>query len=752
MAHPIDASAHRLRHLRLASAAAALMLAGAAHAQDPAFRIRSDFQAPLNADAGWAGEPNAEVTVPADRPFRLRMEIEQSRAPADYRLQARRNGGRWETVEAHDFPYPQRELKLDFDEGAPGSTPPGWVVVAGAPKGLAVVEDGPRRVMRAGGGQRGMVALYEAPWPLPEFTLGARFRLPVDAREGFALVFGYVDANNHGRIQFDPDGHIRVIRVVGGRETVLRDERANIARGAWHEAEIQLEGEQLEVNFDDDTLEFAVPVGGKLAPTGHGILAPAAGQVDIAEIVLEGEPRTPRVSIVVTPAYAHGEETGDLLSGSNAPFAPGIGLSLRKRTPRWAAGTGRHGEFEWPIVIRRHADGPAVNEAGDHFEFRMVDSAGEAVPAGPVAKVRLSVPAGHLGGTFVETPGRIGPWQATNGDLYFIMEPTETDNKFMMMKSADGGRSWSEVDGANRPDTRDLESVDGRQVGDRIHIIHQVTHSVRHHVFRTSDHPTHPDSWAIRDELAAEAEAVAQMATLAVRSDGSMVTVFLADRLHYAIRAADGRWSLPVEIDPEAAEVTAGPQAILGRDDIVHLAYFSADGSIWYRRLLPDGTLTARRQLASGAGTSRAEYGAVLPLAFDEATDTLFIVYRLADGTLWERKLRGGSAPAGPVMISGHRVMTDAVDSQQPAADLVNDGDTAHLLFADEGSRSLFSTRDEAGWQPPVLLIDGIEGSWVRGNIIRKPDGSRVYGFVYDAGSQGGAGLNRYAEVPLDGE
>ena len=339
MAHPIDASAHRLRHLRLASAAAALMLAGAAHAQDTAFRIRSDFPAPLNADAGWAGEPNEEVIVPADRPFRLRMEIQQSRVPADYRLQVRRNGGLWETVEAHDFPYPQRQLKLGFDEGAPGSTPSGWVVVAGPPEGLAIVEDGPRRVMRASGGERGMVALYEAPWPLPEFTLGARFRLPVDGREGFALVFGYVDANNHGRVQFDPDGHIRVIRVVGGRETVLRDERANIARGAWHEAEIQLEGEQLEVNFDDDTLEFAVPVGGKLASTGHGILAPAAGQVDFAEIVLEGEPRTPRVSIVATPAYAHGEETEDLLPGSYAPFAPGIGLSLRELTPRWAAAT-----------------------------------------------------------------------------------------------------------------------------------------------------------------------------------------------------------------------------------------------------------------------------------------------------------------------------------------------------------------------------------------------------------------------------
>ena len=155
MAHPAVRS-HHPRQIRLAAAAAALMLAGTASAQDAAFRVRSDFQAPLNADAGWLGAPNEEVTVPADRPFRLRMEIEPTRGSAEYRLQARRNGGSWEPVEAHDFPYPERELKLDFTKATPGSTPPGWVIAAGASKSLAIVADGTRSVMRASAGERGL--------------------------------------------------------------------------------------------------------------------------------------------------------------------------------------------------------------------------------------------------------------------------------------------------------------------------------------------------------------------------------------------------------------------------------------------------------------------------------------------------------------------------------------------------------------------------------------------------------------------
>ncbi|MDC6159976.1 hypothetical protein HOV72_030180, partial [Bacillus albus] len=149
-----------------------------------------------------------------------------------------------------------------------------------------------------------------------------------------------------------------------------------------------------------------------------------------------------------------------------------------------------------------------------------------------------------------------------------------------------------------------------------------------HHAFRISDHPDQPDTWAIRDEVAAEGEAHSQMATLVVRPDGSMVTVYLADRLHYAVRSPDGHWAPGGEIDPGSAVRNAGPQAVLGRDGVVHLAYFTADGAIWYRRILPDGTLTPRQQLASGAGTEEAEYGAVLPLVYDGQNDVVHIVYR----------------------------------------------------------------------------------------------------------------------------
>lgn len=794
----------------------------------PTFRVRSDFDAPLNADAGWAGAPGEAVTVHADQPFRVRFEAEAASkaaveagegaaTPLRLALQYRRNEGEWTDVEAHDFPYPTRELEIDFATDAIGTLPPGWSLAgeadrdagaagaagdAGAAGTLAVATVADVQALRARAGDAPLIALYPPPWNLADaFSFAIGFRLASGARSGvvadaeaeakaeakaeagadagFALLFGYVDSNNHLRATLDPRGMIRIGRVVDGEETILDERPAAVVAGRWQEIEIQYENRTLDVNFEDDTLEYEVPIEGSVPAEELGFRVPAGGDLAIRAVLIEGEPQSPRVSAVATAAYENRAATADLLPGSAAKFVAGEGISLEERTAPWpvastepgaepGAATAAHGEFEWALVIRRFADGAVTNETGDRFEFRLVAADAEPQsgpgidPAAPMAKdmlraptaaVTLRIPDGHLGGTFVETPGRIGPWQASNGDLYFIMEPAESDNLFMMMKSTDGGRSWREVDGPNRPQTGDLESVDGRMVDGTIHILHQVTESTRYHAFRTSDHPSAPDSWLRTDELATTVSAIAQMATVVVRSDGSIVTVHLGDTLGYSIRSPEGDWSEEILIEDGTGERLAGPQAVLGRDDSVHLAYFREDGTLHHRQLLTDGTLTPAVELAEGVGTSRAVYGAVLPLVYQPETDTLVVAYRRDDGQLRERRIVGDAAPTAPRQITDRPVITNAVDAQQPAADLIGDGSTVHALFIDTETRSIHHSCNDleadGGWQPPTVAVDDILGTWVRGGVLENDDGEKVLGFVYDAGSYGGAGMNRYGELPL---
>ena len=42
-----------------------------------------------------------------------------------------------------------------------------------------------------------------------------------------------------------------------------------------------------------------------------------------------------------------------------------------------------------------------------------------------------------------------------------------------------------------------------------------------------------------------------------------------------------------------------------------------------------------------------------------------------------------------------------------------------------------------------------IRGSWIRGNVYTRRDGKKVLGYIYDAGSDGGAGMNRFGEIVL---
>ena len=105
-------------------------------------RIRSDFEADLNADEGWAATPNESVTIQADQPFRLRFEVEPSNTLEDrsFRLQYRRNGGEWIPVEAHDFPHPLRELDLSFEATPTAEKPKDWWIDADN-TGTAVIKE-----------------------------------------------------------------------------------------------------------------------------------------------------------------------------------------------------------------------------------------------------------------------------------------------------------------------------------------------------------------------------------------------------------------------------------------------------------------------------------------------------------------------------------------------------------------------------------------------------------------------------------
>lgn len=718
-----------------------------------AFRVRTDFTADLNADAGWAAAVNQAATVQADHPFRLRLELEHA-APEHarrYRLQVRRNGGAWEPLPAENFPQPAKERKLSFAQQPEGPLERHWQILLGTEAALSwhqENDDGYLRV-RAEGTPVLALARYDTAWAPVEFA--ADVRLPKDAAGEAGLVFGYEDAANYHRVVLEAGRGVDLIRVRDGEARTLASESFDVSVDRWAELKIILREREVTVEYDDEALLFSHHLDAAVTPQA-GVFVAEDGALEVPAIAIEGMPRSPRISIMEAHAFAHGDATRDLLAISEQPFKGGTGVSFDEWTPSRLIAAGQT-EWEFPVVIRHFSDGAARNETGDRFEFRVVDTVGQVLPAATTAAVSLQVPDGHLGGTFVETPMRIGPWQAATGALYFLMEPAETDNMLMAVKSTDAGKSWAEVDGANRPATGDLEGFASVLADDRIHMLHQTSDHVFYHVFRTADHPDQPDTWAIRDErLASPVEPPTQVADLAVRSDGSVVAVYGGpDRIHYRVRSSEGQWSGETVIDADRGPRLSGPSLARGADDVVHLAYTGDDGTAWYRQLRPDGELTPRRLLATGLGTGSEDVGSVLPMVQLPDSGAVSVIYRRDTGQLWERRVGADGEMTEPVQVTERRVAQNPVDSDQTGADAIGHGDDVHLLFIEAGSGHLFHTWRslDGGWHEPKRLVDDATVQWVRGAVL-DTDYGPVYGYVYDAGSDGGSGKNRYDEVRLD--
>ena len=505
---------------------------------------------------------------------------------------------------------------------------------------------------------------------------------------------------------------------------------------------------------------------------------------------------TPRVSLVRVDGWGSGAPTEDLLTLSALPFAPGEGVSDTLRTdaegdalesdnaaaPWPAANEGAsgvaspvsvplHGEWEWPVVIRRWADGAVTNEDGDIFDFRMLDGAERPVAgAGPV-RVTLRIPDGLLGGTYVETPGVLGPWQGEGGTLYFPMEPAETFNVLMMVASTDHGTSWTEVDGANRPVTDDLEGLATARHDGVVYLLHQISEATYLHAFDTRVRPAEAAGcpgtsgvpsgrWAIRDEpVSGHGKPPTQVAALVARSDGSLVAAYGdSEGLLYRVRRPEGGWEPEGRVEVADGGLASGVMAVRTADDVVHLAYTvtSPDGStrsVWHRALTPAGSATAATRVDDGVGTAEDEIGALLPLGWLSAADMVVVAWRRADGTLWERRIQANGSVTSPVRISPRPVVQSGADSDQVGADLVVHDGVVHVVFSDEESRGLWHTSSRApgAWTAARPVIRGIDAQWVRGRIIRDDSGSAVYGLVYDAGSDGGSGMNRYAVIALEG-
>jgi hypothetical protein len=486
----------------------------------------------------------------------------------------------------------------------------------------------------------------------------------------------------------------------------------------------------------------------------------SGGWVDVGVL---GTGVAPAALAVISGQYADGDATSTELLSSTSTYVNGEGSEDAETEARYSL-SNTETELEWCLQILGFHDGPAQNVAGNTLEFRVVENDGTAF-AGSYTNptITVSETAGYIGGCYAEHPANIGPFIDTNGNLYTFIEHSVNDNNVVVIKSTDGGDTWREMDGANRPIQTDFEGVDVFQDGDTLHIIHVKT-AVYYHRFRMSDHSTNPDTWEITDEVIDNTVTSygRQVGSINKRSDGSIVAFYIDGvspaRCRYKIR--NGSWGSQNTVDSEASTIFLSPFSVLGASDKIHLIYKDdTNGILYHRSLSAADSLSARESVATGMSTSLAgdDIPYVPPVYYDSSGDEkVMILYKKLYGSnpMYHRVITNDGSPGTETLATDNDVEESEGGNAMVIAAAAADGTNVFLFYCEDNVYDIWRTSndDEGGWVTDIEEQDGVLSHWIQGEVITHSvgnGGAKVFGYVWDNGSDGGTGQIWYDEYVI---
>ena len=373
-----------------------------------------------------------------------------------------------------------------------------------------------------------------------------------------------------------------------------------------------------------------------------------------------------------------------------------------------------------------------------------------APPQSRPSQVEVPTLPGLIDGIEIESQDHVPPIMDSKGNLYRVTEDYKANgNRPRFMKAANGGRTWREQDAAHRADHGDTEAGWVVQAGKSIWFVWE-TSAVYLTRFRTSDHPTRPDTYAISSEVVDDLPNEPdhnQYASMVANRDGSLwiaygVSAGSGQKIVFKKRLGSGRYSHRRILDNRDTDTTA-PRLVRGARGVTHIFYKDvADNHILWRQLTASGRLSAARRVDSG-GT----HPVVTPLTNavyynDHSTPVLTIAFADPSGILTSVTIRGNRigpeqrVSSTPVMIDPEVVTNDAA-----VAHLAVSGATVHALWSDAANGHVYRDvlTNRRTWGADTRLVNTGPGTarqaqYVYGNVLTWPRGRRILAFTYDIG------------------
>lgn len=471
------------------------------------------------------------------------------------------------------------------------------------------------------------------------------------------------------------------------------------------------------------------------------------------------------VEIVPSASFTADAATTNLLAGSSNTFEAGVG-SHDNATPTQTL-QNEHTEVEYAIRIRKtygtFANGSlGENLDGDTFAFRLETATVAFATYSQTPTITLNIPNNLIGGSFVETPKKLGPFTDGNSAIYAIIEAADTNPRLLIEKSTDSGVTWIGKDIANSPSRRDLEAIDAVYAANELFIAHQQTSNVSFHSFRTSSNAS-PDTWNTKNEdidtsLTTNGD---QMVGLVRRSGGTFVCVYESDlasaqrQLSYKIRSTVPAWGTRVTLDSTASTAFTDASIVVGASDLIYIFYLDyTNGTVYYKTLSTGDVLSARTSVATGlttSGTANRERPIVPSATYydDAGTEKILIAYRKSDGNIYSKLMAGGVLGAElQATTEGVLVDPSGTTNRMPVASLAVYQKNAYLIYADATTSDLWvrESADGAAWSAATEIRDSVLVEFVSSMPF-----STNIGYFFDDNAGGHTGNIKFGSFAATG-
>ena len=493
------------------------------------------------------------------------------------------------------------------------------------------------------------------------------------------------------------------------------------------------------------------------------------------------------VALVPSSSFTNGAATTEILADAGT-FVAGEGRETNP-TGSISLATGEDTEIEFKLLFRKWSGDGHVPDATT-FDFQIRDATAGLILGTYTETPRLTIgnQPGHIGGASIEAPGNTMVAD-DDGNLYVAIEATDAtggtfENELVVMKSADGGDSWTPPDIANRPGTgfTDIEAADMHYVAadDRIYIAFQGpnTDLVYYVEFNTAGHAS-PDEYGTVETVdsGVPGASINQVVGIIRRASDGVTKVTYADhdgtdqRLSLKSRTSGGTWDTsPTSVDTQAAPILSvgGAWMVIDSSNVIHMLYAvlpggASDGELYHREISTGDTLSGRTQV-NDVGTSLDGDSAshqqphVPPVLYsDSGTETIAVVFvDVGDDMFFTQSPVSTIAFITDEAVSGADVaMALGTSNSATAALAVDDVDDDFVaVWTDEVDTTLMrkDVRVSGSWGTDTTELDSADiVGWERAITFTHSSpngGDRVVGILYDVHPvPGGTGGVKYREI-----